>query len=203
MLDKTATIEKFLDAAAAKQPTPGGGSVSALAGALAAAMGEMVVNYSIGKKGLEAQQDKLKAALAEFTRARGMMLELMVEDQAAFGELSGARKSQDAKKIAAAVMICINVPLTMAATAVAVIELAESLVGGVNKFLLSDLAVCAELAMATVRCALHNVQVNLPEIESAPEQKRIEQEQTRLLVLAVEAIKRVIPAVWDRANGGS
>ena len=41
MFDKTTTIEKFLDAAAAKQPTPGGGSVSALAGALAAAMGEM------------------------------------------------------------------------------------------------------------------------------------------------------------------
>ncbi len=114
-------------------------------------MGEMVLNYSIGKKGLEAQQEKLKAALAEFTRARGMMLELMVEDQAAFDELSGARKSQDAKKIAAAVTICVNVPLTMAATALAVIELAESLVGGVNKYLLSDLAVCAELAMATVR----------------------------------------------------
>ena len=34
MLDKTTTIEKFLEAAAAKQPTPGGGSVAALAGAL-------------------------------------------------------------------------------------------------------------------------------------------------------------------------
>jgi formiminotetrahydrofolate cyclodeaminase len=203
VLDKTATIEKFLDAAAAKQPTPGGGSVSALAGALAASMGEMVLNYSIGKKGLEAQQEKLKAALAEFTRARGMMLELMVEDQAAFDELSGARKSQDAKKIAAAVTICVNVPLTMAATALAVIELAESLVGGVNKYLLSDLAVCAELAMATVRCALYNVRVNLPEISDSTQKKRIEQEEARLLNLGVEAMKRVIPAIWDRAKGGS
>ena len=166
-------------------------------------MGEMVLNYSIGKKGLEAQQEKLKAGLAEFTRARGMMLELMVEDQAAFDELSGARKSQDAKKIAAAVMICVNVPLTMAATALAVIELAESLVGGVNKYLLSDLAVCAELAMATVRCALYNVRVNLPEIGDAAQKRRIEQEETRLLNLGVEAMKRVIPAIWDRAKGGS
>jgi formiminotetrahydrofolate cyclodeaminase len=51
--DQTTSIEKFLEAASAKQPTPGGGSISALAGALAAAMGEMVVNYSVGKKGLE------------------------------------------------------------------------------------------------------------------------------------------------------
>jgi len=203
VLNKTATIEKFLEAAAAKQPTPGGGSVSALAGALAASMGEMVLNYSVGKKGLEAQQEKLKAGLAEFTRARGMMLELMVEDQAAFDELSGARKSQDAKKIAAAVTICVNVPLTMAATSLAVIELAESLVGGVNKYLLSDLAVCAELAMATVRCALYNVRVNLPEIGDAAQNRRIEQEETRLLNLGVEAMKRVIPAIWDRARGGS
>lgn len=203
MLDKTATIEKFLDAAAAKQPTPGGGSVSALAGALAASMGEMVLNYSIGKKGLEAHQEKLKAALAEFARARGMMLELMVEDQAAFDELSGARKSQDAKRIAAAVTICVNVPLTMAATALAVIELAESLVGGVNKYLLSDLAVCAELAMATVRSALYNVRVNLPEISDSTQKKRIEQEEARLLNLGVEAMKRVIPAIWDRVKGES
>jgi formiminotetrahydrofolate cyclodeaminase len=203
VLDKTATIEKFLDAAAAKQPTPGGGSVSALAGALAASMGEMVLNYSIGKKGLEAHQEKLKAALAEFARARGMMLELMVEDQAAFDELSGARKSQDAKRIAAAVTICVNVPLTMAATALAVIELAESLVGGVNKYLLSDLAVCAELAMATVRSALYNVRVNLPEISDSTQKKRIEQEEARLLNLGVEAMKRVIPAIWDRVKGES
>ena len=203
MLDKTATIEKFLDAAAAKQPTPGGGSVSALAGALAASMGEIVLNYSIGKKGLEAHQEKLKAALAEFARARGMMLELMVEDQAAFDELSGARKSQDAKRIAAAVTICVNVPLTMAATALAVIELAESLVGGVNKYLLSDLAVCAELAMATVRSALYNVRVNLPEISDSTQKKRIEQEEARLLNLGVEAMKRVIPAIWDRVKGES
>ncbi len=64
MLDKTTTIEKFLEAAAAKQPTPGGGSVSALAGALAASMGEMVLNYSVGKKGLEAHDAVLKNALA-------------------------------------------------------------------------------------------------------------------------------------------
>ena len=69
MYDHTHTIEQFLDATAAKQPTPGGGSVTALAGALAASMGEMVLNYSVGKKGLEAHQDQLKPALHEFHRA--------------------------------------------------------------------------------------------------------------------------------------
>ena len=52
-VDQTNTLADFLDATAARQPTPGGGAVTALAGVLAAAIGEMVLNYSVGKKGLE------------------------------------------------------------------------------------------------------------------------------------------------------
>src|SRR5580704_10441437 len=92
MLDKTTTIENFLEAAAAKQPTPGGGSVAALAGALAAAMGEMVLNYSVGKKGLEEHDAVLKSAVGEFHRAREMMLGLVAEDQTAYEALREARK---------------------------------------------------------------------------------------------------------------
>src|SRR5947209_10676494 len=89
--DASKTIQGFLDAAAAKQPAPGGGSVTALVGALAASMGEMVLNYSVGKKDLAAHAPELQAALAEFTRARAMLLELMVEDQAAYEAMTALR----------------------------------------------------------------------------------------------------------------
>ena len=82
--DKTQTIDRFLDATASKQPAPGGGSVTALVGALSAAMGEMVLNYSAGKKELAKHEPELRAALSEFTRARSVLAELMLEDQAAF-----------------------------------------------------------------------------------------------------------------------
>ena len=62
MYDRNTPIAEFLRAASARQATPGGGSVSALAGALAAAMGEMVLNYSIGKKGLEIYQEDFQAS---------------------------------------------------------------------------------------------------------------------------------------------
>src|SRR6186713_402953 len=90
--DKTQSIDAFLNATAAKSPTPGGGSVAALAGALAAAMGEMVLNYSIGKKDLAQHQDDLKHGLDELHRARQVLLELMIEDQAAYGALTEIRK---------------------------------------------------------------------------------------------------------------
>ena len=79
--DANATIDGFLTALAAKQPAPGGGSVAALAGALAAAMGEMVLNYSVGKKDLAAHEPALREALTELTRARAMLLELLIENE--------------------------------------------------------------------------------------------------------------------------
>src|SRR5512133_2483282 len=92
MQHQRSTIQDFLNAAAAKHPTPGGGSVAALAGALAASMGEMVLNYSVGKKSLAEHEPALREALAEFTRARRLLLELMVEDRVAYEALTAARK---------------------------------------------------------------------------------------------------------------
>src|SRR5438045_9683812 len=92
--EPTRSINDFLSALAAKQPAPGGGSVAALAGALAAAMGEMVLNYSVGKKDLAAHEPPLREALIELTRARAMLIELLIEDQLAFEMLTAARKAR-------------------------------------------------------------------------------------------------------------
>ena len=206
MFDRTTRIDEFLDAAAAKRPAPGGGSVTALAGALAASMGEMVVNYSVGKKGLEAHQDELKVALAELHRSRQVLLQLMVEDQAGYEALTAARKlpegpERDAK-VPAALMASIRAPQSMAATGVAILELCDRLVAKVNFYLLSDLAVSADLAMSTVRCAVYNVRVNLPDVADVGERRAIEQATNQLRGHATELIRRVGPNVWVRHATG-
>lgn len=200
MLDRTTTIEKFLEAAAAKQPTPGGGSAAALAGALAAAMGEMVLNYSVGKKGLENHAEALKAGLGEFRRAREIMLELMAEDQSAYEAMAAARKGADSATWEQTVMICTTVPQTIAGTAVAILELADGLAEKVNQYLLADLSVCAELAMATTRAALYNVQANLKEIGDVEQRRRIEQTSDRLLSRARGVIQSVVRRISQRAS---
>lgn len=197
--DKSQTIQDFLTAAAAKQPTPGGGSIAALAGALAASMGEMVVNYSIGKKDLVAHQDELSHALSEFTRARAALVELMVEDQAAYEALTAARKlpsGQKAAEYATALNHCIQIPQTIGVTAVAILRICDRMVEKVNKYLLSDLAVCAELAMATVRCAGYNVRVNLPELPDPADRKRQESVATKQIADCGDLIRSVISRIW-------
>lgn len=203
MFDQSTSIGDFLRAAAAKQPTPGGGSIAALVGALAASMGEMTLNYSVGKKGLEAFQGELKPALAELTRARNLLLQLMVEDQLAYEAISTIRKLPEsdparAGRFNAALLACIRIPEAMAATSVAILELADRVANFVNPYLLSDLAVCADLAMATIRCAIYNVRANLPDIKDPADRSRIESTIRSLLSRGAALIQQVAPRIWER-----
>jgi formiminotetrahydrofolate cyclodeaminase len=208
MLDQNTSIKQFLDAAAARQPTPGGGSVTALAGALAATMGEMVINYSVGKKDLEPFLAELRPALAEYHRARQLLLQLMAEDQLAYSALTAARKLPDgsaerASQLPAALAASIRGPQAIAATAVAVLELCDRVVNFVNPWLLSDLAVCADLSMATVRCAIYNVRVNLTDVTDPAERQKIEATTFELLSRAGMLIQQVSPRIWARHGQGT
>ena len=204
--DSSSTIDAFLDAAAAKQPAPGGGSVTALAGSLAAAMGEMVVNYSLGKKGLEAFQGELRPALEELHRARGVLLQLMAEDQAAYSAVTAARKLPEgsperAAQFGPALTASIRAPQAMAAAAVAVLEVCDRIINFVNYYLLSDLAVSADLAMATTRCAIYNVRVNLSDVKDPAERQSIESSIGHILSRGAALIQRVGPRICADAQG--
>lgn len=207
MYDSSKSIQEFLDAAAAKQPIPGGGSVTALVGALAASMGEMVVNYSVGKKGLEHLADHHRDALAELHRARQLLQQLMIEDQLAYQALTDTRKlpadsSERAERLPVALVACIRAPQAMAATGVAILNLCAKLVDTVNPWLLSDLAVCAELAMATVRCATYNVRINLPSLDDPKDREALEKSCAQMLQHALTAILQISPRIWSRADKG-
>jgi glutamate formiminotransferase/formiminotetrahydrofolate cyclodeaminase len=208
LYDANNTIAQFLDGTAARQPSPGGGSATALVGALSAAIGSMVVNYSVGKKGLEAYQDELKPALAELDRARKLMLELMVEDQNAYQALSAAKKlpkdsPEHEGQFRAALLASIRTPEAIAATGLAVLEICDRLINFVNYYLLSDLAVCADLAMASVRCGIYNVRVNLSDVTDPADRQTIEQTVGRMLSRAAALIQQVSPRIWDRQRQGS
>jgi methenyltetrahydrofolate cyclohydrolase len=207
MYDSKQTIDSFLSATAARQPTPGGGSVTALAGALAAALGEMVITYSLGKKDLEAYASELRPAKEEFAKARELLLALMIEDQTAYETLSSARKlpadsPERAGTYPAALLACIRTPQSIAATGVAILELCDRMVNFVNYHLLSDLAVCADLAMAITRCGIYNVRVNMKEVLDQADRTRIESTTSQLLSHAAEIIRRVSPRIWERDAQG-
>jgi formiminotetrahydrofolate cyclodeaminase len=166
-------------------------------------MAEMVLNYSVAKKSLAEHEPVLREALAEMNRARELLLSLMVEDQEAYEALTAARKLPEScatrqKECDVALLASIRVPQAIAATSLAILERCEALVEKVNHFLLSDLAVSCELAMATLRCAAYNIRANLPDLKDPRDRASVEQSSARLVERGVGVIRSTMPRIWSR-----
>lgn len=186
------SIDQFLASLAAKQPTPGGGAVAGVCGALAAALGQMVVSYSLGKKTLAEHQPLLEEAAKRLERARALLLTLADEDAQAYGlvnELSRLPEgdARRERELAGAIAASVQVPQATAACAADVARLLRTLCGTTNPHLRSDLAIAGVLAEATVRAARWNVVINAPAMaDSAARAKALD--EARRVVDATAAI---------------
>lgn len=161
------SVKEFLAATAAKQPTPGGGSVAALIGALAASLGAMALEYTVGKKAFAAHDAEIRRALASFQHASAMLQELIEEDIAAYQAVSAMLKLPEADRFnhpdyLPAVVAAIRTPQTAAGFAINILETCAAMIDKTNKFLISDLAIAAVYAHATVHASELNVRINLP-----------------------------------------
>jgi len=166
----TCNVDEFCDELASESPAPGGGSVAALAGALAACLTSMVSRLTIGKKKYADVEDDMKAVLECADRARAGLLKLVDEDTAAYSAVMAAYKlpretpedvaARD-KAIQDATRTAIAVPLEVAKQAAAVLDLALTAVEKGNVNAASDAGVAGLLAHAAVQGALLNVRINL------------------------------------------
>ena len=84
------TIKDFVKVLSSKQPVPGGGGASALAGALAAALGLMVGNLTVGKKRYAAVEADVVSMMDRLTAMQGEMMRLADEDAEVFAPLAAA-----------------------------------------------------------------------------------------------------------------
>ncbi len=185
-------VREFIAATAARQPTPGGGSVAALCGALAAGLATMALRYTAGKKSFAPYEAELQAAIARLTTAGQLLEELMAEDVAAYEALSGMLKLPQPERLAhpdyaAVVVAAIRAPETAGAIAENILELCAGLLEKTNKLLLSDLGIAATYAHATVHASELNVRVNLPLLPNADEAAAVKK---RVYELAVKADKK-------------
>lgn len=168
MTDKDMTaqsVKDFVNATAAKQPTPGGGSVAGVVAAMGTALGEMALVFTRGKKAFAAHEADYEAIADRLTRSREMFLALVAEDIAAYSlyqEASRYEGPDKAEKEQLALAAAINVPREMAKLSLAVLTDLESLLDRCNKWLVTDLAAGAVLAEAVVRLCDYNVRINGP-----------------------------------------
>src|SRR6202049_2855631 len=160
----------FLDAVATPSATPGGGSVSAFAGALAAALGQMVAGLSRKKKSQAAYVDRLSTELDSLRRVAHELAEAIDRDAASYDAVTAAfrlpqGKAEEVQKretsIQAATKGASDVPMHVADLTVALFERLGQLDAIAAASMRSDLEVARYMAAAGARGALANVEINL------------------------------------------
>jgi len=160
----------LLDRLASTDPTPGGGSAAALAGAMGAALCAMVAAMPRTRTGAPEERAPLEAALARARRAGTRLRALVDEDSAAFDAVMAAfrlPKGSDEEKaarrqaIAAANARATEVPLETAEQCLEVLAAAVEAAAHGNPNAQSDARTGAAAALAGLMGALENVRINL------------------------------------------
>ena len=164
------SVSGFVASVASSEPTPGGGSVAAHAGALGAALAQMVAGLTVGRKKYAAVDERFKA-IAQEAAALGARLATLVDlDAKSYAAVSGAYKMpkdtpeqttiRDAA-ITAALIGASEVPLETARACAKVAALAAEAAEKGNSNAVSDAGVSALLAEAACRGAAYNVRINV------------------------------------------
>ncbi len=165
------TLDEFVRHLASAEPTPGGGSASAVAAALAAGLVAMVASLSQGRPKYVDHEALIVRTRAAATDLAGRCLRIADEDAAAYAGFGVAmrlpRETDDEKAartaaLQAAARVAAMAPLEAVEACRDIVTGAEVLAGRSNANAASDLAVAALLSEAAARGAAANVLVNLP-----------------------------------------
>jgi len=199
--------EDFPEAFASGNPTPGGGSASALAGTLAGALARMVCNLTIGKKKYQDVAAEVSAVQEQARQLQNRLGALIEEDSQAYSTVLSAfrlpkktdeekatRKTaiQDALKIAA------GTPLETMKNALEVLKLTKILAEKANPNAITDLGCAIHLANAAIAGAELNVRINLGSITDHEFTKRVEAEIAQIRKAAKEFSQQVLTIVESK-----
>ena len=170
------SVDEFVSSVAGPTPTPGGGSVAAHAGALGAALAQMVTGLTIGKKKYAAVEEEMKSLALRASALRRQLAGLVQRDADSYETVRIAyampREPQDAADARAtairhALIFAAEVPLETARAAVAVTEIAAAVAERGNSNASCDAAVAALMAEAACKGAALNVRVNIASLDAS------------------------------------
>jgi formiminotetrahydrofolate cyclodeaminase len=203
------TLTQFLDAVSEGSATPGGGSVSALAGCLGSALVEMVVNLTVGKKGFEAHEPALKKIREEAHAQREALASTIARDIDAYQEVMNAyllpktteeEKRKRKEEIQKSLKKAADPPLFTAATSLKVMKLCQEAVEKGNPNAISDAAVGALLADAALWGGMFNVLINLSALEDKKYVQKMKKELKRLTLEGEKIKKEIMARVKEKIN---
>ncbi len=201
----TVTTAEFLERAASRKPTPGGGGIAALVGAAAASMAEMALNFTAGNKRFAAVDQQAREHLSLVTSQRRRLQELVAADARGYGAVAAALKmprdnaqQKSARKSAmnAAMREALEPPLEMVRSMAQIGRIIEEIAEYANPNLIGDVGVAAALLPGAARAAVLNVWANVSALD-ALERAAVVKEVTETLDGLDRACSRVASKIED------
>lgn len=192
---KNMTLVEFAAKTASNEPVPGGGSIAAVSGSLAAALSEMVANLTIGKKKYAEVEEEMKVVSKKANALREKLLDDIQRDSESFAKVMEAMKlpkdTDEQKSVRQNAMqeglkIAATIPFEIASDAYEVMPLADEVITKGNQNAVTDGLVAAMLARTAVLSALLNTKINLSSIK---DEKFVEQMSTKVKELEEKTVE--------------
>jgi glutamate formiminotransferase/formiminotetrahydrofolate cyclodeaminase len=198
------SLSGFVASVASSHPVPGGGSVAAHAGALAAALAQMVAGLTVGKKKYAIVDAEMKETALKAADLGNRLASLVKRDADAYALVSEAYKlpkePADAaalrgERVTTALLKAAEVPLETARAAVEVAQLAVLVAEKGNSNAVTDAGVAALLAAASAKGAAYNVRVNVQALDDRSKGEALAREAVELARRASEIADRTTSIV--------
>lgn len=198
------TIKDFLDRVASGDPIPGGGSVAALNGAIAAALAMMVARLTIGRKEYEMSEEVMLHVQALTSRLQGEFVALIEKDAEAYNAVFACFKmpkhTDEEKKnrstaIQEATKQAAFVPLEVARKAVEMMSVIADVARLGNRNAVTDACISMMTAQTAVLSALMNVRINLISLKDKELAERLQDEADTIEQLAHQQSKELLNAI--------
>lgn len=201
------SYREIIKEASSDSPTPGGGSVAAMAACLGNAMVSMVGNLTAGKEKYAEYDEAARAVVAQTAAISEKLEKLVDEDMEVFGQFmdtlkmpknSDEEKAVRTKALQAAYIAATEVPLTIAETCLEVLEVACDICSFGNKSAISDVGVGAYIAEAALKGALLSVDINLGGIKDQEYKAKAASRKNILIAQGADLREKAVVIVKER-----
>ena len=201
------TIQEFLDVLSSKEPVPGGGGASALAGALGNALGQMVANLTIGKKKYALVEDEIKELAERMKGIQGQFSALAAQDAKVFAPLakcyslpSGTEeeKAYKAEVMEARLLDASLVPMEIMEKASEMLEIMDILADKGSRMAVSDVGMGVQFIRTALLGAVMNVYINTKSMKNREKAEEMNEKAERLIKEGTEAADRIYQKVLEQ-----
>ncbi len=197
-------ISEYLEVLSSKAPVPGGGGASALAGALGNALGQMVVNLTVGKKKYAEVEDEMQKYLTDLKTMQQEFLHLSDRDAEVFAPLAECYRlpstTPEEKEHKDAVMEeklldASMVPVEIMEKSLELLEILDVLADKGSRMAVSDVGVAVQFTRTALLGAVMNVYINTKSMKNREKAEEINQKAKRMIKIGTSQADEIYEKV--------